>query len=83
MIKQHKKHGGNHHEMELEHGSLHVFASEEVLQAFGDKVYEMANNNLQIPRNQYMSYTPDAYVGIGTCIGTTAVWNMKNGCVSP
>lgn len=83
MIMQHKRHGGNHHEMELEHGSLHVFANEDVLQAFGDKVYEMANNNLQIPRNQYMSYTPDAHVGIGTCIGTTAVWNMKNGCVSP
>ncbi|MGO4549333.1 RtcB family protein [Paenibacillus sp. 2TAB23] len=83
MRMQHKKHGGNHHEMELEHGRLHVFANDEVLQTFGEKVYEMADNNLQIPRNQYMSYTPDAHVGIGTCIGTTAVWSMKNGCVSP
>jgi tRNA-splicing ligase RtcB len=30
-----------------------------------------------------MSYTPDAHVGVGTCIGTTAVWNMKDGFVSP
>jgi len=83
MLMQHKRHGSNHHEMELEHGRLHVFANDEVLQIFGDNVYEMANNNFQIPRIQYMSYTPDAHVGIGTCIGTTAVWKMKDGCVSP
>ncbi|RXZ79910.1 RtcB family protein [Paenibacillaceae bacterium] len=76
-------HGSNHYEMELAHGSLHVFANPEVLESFGTKVYEMADNNLRIPRNVYMSYTPDAHVGIGTCIGTTAVWNMRNGFVSP
>jgi tRNA-splicing ligase RtcB len=76
-------HGNNHHEMELQHGSLHVFANPDVFQTFESRVYEMADNNLRIPRNTYMSYTPDAHVGIGTCIGTTAVWNMKDGFVSP
>ncbi|WP_421924793.1 RtcB family protein [Paenibacillus luteus] len=80
---KHKKHGDNHYEMELKHGRLHVFANDEIFATFGDKVFEMADHNLQIPRNQYMSYTPDAHVGIGTCIGTTAVWRMKDGCVSP
>lgn len=76
-------HGSNHHEMELTHGKLHVFANPEVFQTFENKVYEMADNNLRIPRHVYMSYTPDAHVGIGTCIGTTAVWNMNDGFVSP
>lgn len=78
-----KNHGGNHYELELASGKLHLFANEEVLASFEPKVFEMANNNLQIPRNVYMSYTPDAHVGVGTCIGTTAVWSMKDGCVSP
>lgn len=76
-------HGGNHYEMELEHGNLHVFANPDVFQSFENKVFEMADNNLRIPRNVHMSYTPDAHVGIGTCIGTTAVWSMKDGFVSP
>ncbi|MNI08500.1 RNA-splicing ligase RtcB [compost metagenome] len=76
-------HGNNHHEVVLEHGKVHVFANEEVFQSFEPKVYEMADNNLRIPRNAYMSYTPDAHVGVGTCIGTTAVWSMKDGMVSP
>lgn len=78
-----KNHGNNHREIELTHGKLHVFANDEVFASLGEKVFQMADNNLQIPRNQYMSYTPDAHVGIGTCIGTTAVWNMKDGFVSP
>lgn len=78
-----KSHGHNHHEIELTNGKLHVFANDEIFQSFEEKVYEMANHNLLIPRNQYMSYTPDAHIGVGTCIGTTAVWNMKDGCVSP
>ncbi len=78
-----KRHGGNHYEVELANGSLHVFANEEVYGTFDDKMFEMADNNLRIPRNQYLSYTPDAHIGIGTCIGTTAVWSMKDGCVSP
>ncbi|MFX3632914.1 MAG: RtcB family protein [Candidatus Pristimantibacillus sp.] len=83
MEMQHKRHGNNHHEIILENGKLHLFANEEVFQSFESKVYEMANNNLRIPRNQYMSYTPDAHIGVGTCIGTTAVWSMRDGCVSP
>ncbi|MFC4776038.1 RtcB family protein [Paenibacillus sp. GCM10023252] len=76
-------HGNNHYEAALTHGSLHLYANEEVLAGFGERVYEMADNNLRIPRNRYMSYTPDAHVGIGTCIGTTAVWGWKDGFVSP
>jgi tRNA-splicing ligase RtcB len=78
-----KNHGSNHREIKLTHGNLHIFANDEVFASLGEKVFEMADNNLQIPRNQYMSYTPDAHVGIGTCIGTTAVWNMSDGFVSP
>ncbi|MDQ0111836.1 RtcB family protein [Paenibacillus harenae] len=78
-----QNHGRNHYELELVSGKLHLFANEEVLSSFEPKVFEMANNNLQIPRSVYMSYTPDAHVGVGTCIGTTAVWSMKDGCVSP
>ncbi|ALA07283.1 putative RtcB protein [Brevibacillus phage SecTim467] len=76
-------HGNNHHTFNLQHGDLHVFANNEVLQTLEHKVFDMANNNLAIPRNIHMSYTPDAHVGVGTCIGTTAVWNMKDGFVSP
>jgi tRNA-splicing ligase RtcB len=78
-----KDHGNNHREVNLPHGKLHVFANDEVFQALDAKVYEMADNNLRIPRNVHMSYTPDAHVGVGTCIGTTAVWNMDDGFVSP
>lgn len=78
-----KHHGDHHREVELQHGKLHVFANDEVYSQLGEKVYEMADNNLRIPRNVHMSYTPDAHVGIGTCIGTTAVWEMKDGFVSP
>ncbi|AFC33275.1 hypothetical protein PM3016_6662 [Paenibacillus mucilaginosus 3016] len=83
MNRIHKLHGSNHHEIGLEHGSLHVFANDEVFGTFEDRVYEMADNNLRIPRSVYMSYTPDAHIGIGTCIGTTAVWGLKDGFVSP
>lgn len=78
-----KDHGKNHKEVNLTHGKLHVFANDEVFEGLEQRVYEMADNNLRIPRNVYMSYTPDAHVGIGTCIGTTAVWSMKDGFVSP
>jgi tRNA-splicing ligase RtcB (3'-phosphate/5'-hydroxy nucleic acid ligase) len=78
-----KNNGKNHREIALTHGNLHIFANDEVFASLGDKVYHMADNNLQIPRNVHMSYTPDAHVGIGTCIGTTAVWNMRDGFVSP
>lgn len=78
-----RHHGKNHYEATLPHGQLHVFANEEVFASFEDRIYEMADHNLRIPRNVYMSYTPDAHIGVGTCIGTTAVWNMKDGFVSP
>lgn len=76
-------HGNNHREVKLEHGDVHVFANDEVFASFGERVYQMADNNLRIPRNVYFSYTPDAHVGVGTCIGTTAVWNLADGFVSP
>lgn len=76
-------HSDAHKELTLPHGQLHVFANDEVFYALEHKVFEMADNNLRIPRSAHMSYTPDAHVGKGTCIGTTAVWNMKDGFVSP
>ncbi|MFC5401368.1 RtcB family protein [Cohnella soli] len=69
--------------IDLPAGDLHVFAHDDLFHAMGAKVLEMANNNLQIPNIRYMSYTPDAHVGVGTCIGTTAVWGMADGFVSP
>ncbi|SFE52440.1 tRNA-splicing ligase RtcB [Paenibacillus algorifonticola] len=75
--------GKNHRELGLAHGKLHVFANDEVFAMLEPNAYTMADNNLRIPRNQYMSYTPDAHIGVGTCIGTTAVWNMKDGFISP
>ncbi|WP_139491522.1 RtcB family protein [Brevibacillus dissolubilis] len=81
--RQVKYHGNNHREVQLPHGSVHVFANDAVFETFEQKVYDMADNNLRIPRHVYMSYTPDAHIGVGTCIGTTAVWNMRDGFVSP
>ncbi|RUS45873.1 RtcB family protein [Cohnella sp. AR92] len=69
--------------IDLPAGDLHVFAHDDLFHAMGAKVLEMANNNLQIPNIRYMSYTPDAHVGVGTCIGTTAVWRAEDGFVSP
>lgn len=69
--------------IDLPAGDLHVFAHDDLFHAMGNKVLEMANNNLQIPGIRYMSYTPDAHVGVGTCIGTTAVWGAEDGYVSP
>ncbi|OXM83528.1 RNA-splicing ligase RtcB [Paenibacillus rigui] len=70
-------------QVSLPAGLLHIYASPSLYEALDYKVLEMANNNLQIPNNQYMSYTPDVHVGVGTCIGTTAVWSMDDGYVSP
>lgn len=83
MYKEICFHGKAHKELTLPHGQLHAFANDEVFYALEHKVFEMADNNLRIPRSVHMSYTPDAHVGKGTCIGTTAVWNMKDGFVSP
>ncbi|RJG22423.1 RtcB family protein [Paenibacillus thiaminolyticus] len=69
--------------VELPSGTLHIYANNALYQELGAKVFEMANNNLQIPNRVYMSYTPDVHVGVGTCIGTTAVWNASDGYVSP
>ncbi|RXZ76684.1 RtcB family protein [Paenibacillaceae bacterium] len=64
-------------------GELHVYAEEQLFSTLDYKVFEMANNNLQIPGSAYMSYTPDVHVGVGTCIGTTAIWPSDSGFVSP
>ncbi len=83
MYKDITLHSDSHKELSLPHGQLHVFANDEVFYQLEHKVFEMADNNLRIPRSVHMSYTPDAHVGKGTCIGTTAVWNMRDGFVSP
>jgi tRNA-splicing ligase RtcB len=62
-----------YHQMQLPTGNLHVYASGQLFSSFDYKIFEMANNNLQIPNNLYMSYTPDVHVGVGTCIGTRTV----------
>jgi len=72
-----------HKEVQLPHGKLHVFANDEVFYNLEYPVYQMADNNLRIPRSVHMSYTPDAHVGKGTCIGTTAIWQMSDGFISP
>lgn len=69
--------------VQLPSGDVHVYAGDSLFRELNYKVFEMANNNLQIPNQVYMSYTPDVHVGVGTCIGTTAVWNTHNGYVSP
>ncbi|MCS7463901.1 RtcB family protein [Paenibacillus doosanensis] len=69
--------------VQLPAGDLHVYASDSLFAGLDYKVLDMANNNLQIPGNRYMSYTPDVHVGVGTCIGTTAIWDMADGYVSP
>lgn len=69
--------------VQLPAGQVHVYAGPALFASLDYKVFEMANNNLQIPNQVYMSYTPDVHVGIGTCIGTTAVWNEDDGYVSP
>jgi tRNA-splicing ligase RtcB (3'-phosphate/5'-hydroxy nucleic acid ligase) len=72
-----------YNQVSLPNGMLHVYAGPELFHGLDYKVFEMANNNLAIPNIQYMGYTPDVHVGEGTCIGTTAVWRMENGYVSP
>ncbi|MCG7408640.1 RtcB family protein [Paenibacillus sp. ACRRX] len=69
--------------VDLPAGKLHVYASDALYAELPNKVFEMANNNLLIPHAAYMSYTPDVHVGVGTCIGTTAVWKASEGYVSP
>jgi tRNA-splicing ligase RtcB (3'-phosphate/5'-hydroxy nucleic acid ligase) len=75
--------GKYHQTVKLRNGVLHLFSNPEVLASLDRKVYKMADNNLRIPRNHFMSYTPDAHVSSGACVGTTAVWKMSDGFVSP
>lgn len=77
--------GNNHTTIRLPEGNtdLHVFANEDVFRSLEPKVFHMAENNSHIPRIKHLSYTPDAHVGVGTCIGTTAVWQADNGFISP
>ncbi|MFS0726626.1 RtcB family protein [Paenibacillus sp. 1P07SE] len=86
MSTQHNQSGEEtryKHEVTLPGGRLHVYADEQQMASLDYKVLEMADNNLHIPNIRYMSYTPDVHVGVGTCIGTTAVWQMEGGYVSP
>ncbi|WP_435368211.1 RtcB family protein [Paenibacillus polysaccharolyticus] len=71
------------HQVKLPAGELTVYAAQQLFSSLDYKVFEMANNNLQIPNISYMGYTPDVHVGVGTCIGTTAVWEAQGGYVSP
>jgi len=83
MYKDIKEHGPAHRELEMPHGNVHVFANEKIFYDIEYKAFEMADNNLRIPRSVHMGYTPDVHVGKGTCIGTTAVWKAKDGFISP
>ena len=74
---------GYRHQVKLPAGELTVYAAQQLFSSLDYKVFEMANNNLQIPGISYMGYTPDVHVGVGTCIGTTAVWEAQSGYVSP
>lgn len=69
--------------VQLPSGVVHVYAAPELFKTLDYQVFQMANNNLQIPNQKFMSYTPDVHVGVGTCIGTTAAWHTHNGYVSP
>ncbi|MDD9266095.1 RtcB family protein [Paenibacillus sp. GCM10023248] len=71
------------HQVQLPSGVVHVYAAPELFKSLDYQVFQMANNNLQIPNQRFMSYTPDVHVGIGTCIGTTAAWYTHDGYVSP
>jgi len=44
------------HEVKLPVGSVHVYANPELFAGLDYKVFNMANNNLQIPGIQYMGY---------------------------
>ncbi|MBB3112010.1 tRNA-splicing ligase RtcB [Paenibacillus phyllosphaerae] len=70
-------------QVQLPSGVVHVYAGDEIFNGLNHQVFTMAGNNLQIPNQTYMSYTPDVHVGVGTCIGTTAVWEAESGYVSP
>lgn len=83
METMEREKGEFYRKMQLPAGDLHVYASEALFASLDYQVFDMANNNLQIPNRLYMSYTPDVHVGIGTCIGTTAIWRMEDGFVSP
>ncbi len=47
------------------------------------EVYDVANDQLQIPNQIFFSLTPDVHVNGNTCVGTTAVWDAANGYISP
>ncbi|GIO10487.1 RNA-splicing ligase RtcB [Cohnella xylanilytica] len=83
MLRTNERPSAYYRPVSLPAGDVHVYAGDELYEAMGSKVFEMANNNLQIPNIRYMSYTPDVHVGVGTCIGTTAVWDADEAYVSP
>lgn len=64
-------------------GILHVYANNIVYSNLSPKVFRIADSQLRIPNLVHFSYTPDAHESSGTCIGTTAVWRMRDGYISP
>lgn len=58
-------------QVQLPSGVVHVYAAPELFKTLDYQIFQIANNNLQIPNQKFMSYTPDVHVGVGTCIGTT------------
>ncbi len=70
-------------QVQLASGHVHVYTDDEMFAQLDPRIFDMAERNLQIPDIRYMGYTPDVHVGVGTCIGTTAVWNKDGGIVSP
>lgn len=78
-----KEYSNYHREFDFGIGKLNVFANDTIFGGIEGKVYSNAYHNLLIPNNHFFSYTPDVHPSKGTCVGTTAIWNMKNGYVSP
>jgi tRNA-splicing ligase RtcB len=71
------------HQVKLKNGKLQLYANPSIRSTLSPKVYQIANNQLQIPNQLFFSLTPDVHVNGETCIGTTAVWNLQDGFVSP
>jgi tRNA-splicing ligase RtcB len=71
------------HQIKLKNGKLQLYANPSIRSTLSPNVYQIANNQLQIPNQLFFSLTPDVHVNGETCIGTTAVWNLQDGFISP
>lgn len=67
----------------LRNGKIHIYANDTIYQNFDQRVFQLANQNLQIPNIRFLSLTPDAHEATGACVGTTAVWDVEEGYISP